>query len=1085
MAGMRCAACQTENRPGVRFCEECGARLEAACPACGAPVPAGRKFCGACGAPLAGAAAPAAAPATERFASPQAYTPPHLAERILRERSALSGERKQVTVLFADVSGFTSLSERLDPEEVHTLINRAFELMLAEIHRYEGTVNQFLGDGLMALFGAPIAHEDHARRAARAALGVQRALAGYRDEVQASRGIDFGVRLGLNTGLVVVGAIGDNLRMDYTAVGDTTNTAARMQQLARPGQVVVADATQRLIAPYFELAALGAIPVKGKSQPVAAWELRGDKGAVSRLAARLTRGLSPFLGRDDALATLDRAFAAARAGAGQVVFVVGEAGIGKSRLVHEFRRRLGEAASWYEGECVAFAQSTPFHAIIDTFRRIFGVTDRDGEAEVVAKIETAVAGLGDDGRDVAPWLRYLLRVDPGDPAIAGLDPAQRRARIVAAIQRFTAAASRQRPIVLVIEDLHWSDSASEDYLKAFAETLPGMAVLLVVTYRPAYAQPFGERTDYWRIVLRPVEDAAALGILQAALAVEDLPRELAEPIARKAEGNPFFLEEIGRTLTETGAVRVENGRLVATAAAATIAVPDTVQDVIAARLDRLAEPQKRTVQTASVIGREFALGLLRRVTDLHDTLEQSLGELKRIELIYERVGLGDLEYVFRHALTQDVAYASLLQSERRRLHALIGAAIEEVHAGRLDERAEELASHYARGEVWERVVRWARVAAERAEALCVDARAVEFYEQALEALRHLPETADTARAGIDVRLAMRASLWRGGQPDRLFALFKEAEALAAAVGDTDRLDAVYAFFAQYHWARGEQALAVEYGHRCLERASARDDLGLRVTGLYYLGHAHHALGQWAEAVRVTHELLGLLEGPWRLQRFGLSGLPIAGACAGAAVCLAELGDDAGALAMLERGRQVADEAGHLYSRMVVAAFHGAVLVRARRGAEAIAVLEPAIPVCREKRFVGQLINALNYLAAAYVLAGRAGDAVAPAEESIALQNLARVSVGQTIQHTTLVSAHTAGGDLERAAAHLETALGFAERQGERGAEGWARLAGAELARARGDRAAAVRHLDEAQEIAEELGMRPLLERCRAALARLG
>ena len=279
MAGMRCTACQVENRAGVRFCEECGTRLEAACPACGAPVPADKKFCGACGAPLAAGAAPAPG----RFAGPQAYTPPHLAERILRDRSALSGERKQVTVLFADVSGFTSLSERLDPEEVHTLINRAFELMLAEIHRYEGTVNQFLGDGLMALFGAPLAHEDHARRAAHAALGVQRALAGYRDELQASRGIDFRVRLGLNTGLVVVGAIGDNLRMDYTAVGDTTNTAARMQQLAEPGQIVIADATERLIAPYFELSALGAVPVKGKNQPVAAWELRGDKGAVSRL----------------------------------------------------------------------------------------------------------------------------------------------------------------------------------------------------------------------------------------------------------------------------------------------------------------------------------------------------------------------------------------------------------------------------------------------------------------------------------------------------------------------------------------------------------------------------------------------------------------------------------------------------------------------------------------------------------------------------------------------------------------------------------------------------------------------------------
>src|SRR5213078_4375461 len=295
---MRCPACRTENRPGARYCEECGVKLEAVCRQCGAPVSAGKKFCGECGAPLAAPAPAATAGGAERFESPRAYTPAHLAERILKDRSALSGERKQVSVLFADVSGFTSISEQLDPEDVHALINRAFELMLAEIHRYEGTVNQFLGDGLMALFGAPVAHEDHAQRAAHAALAMQPALARYRDELGASRGVDFRMRMGLNTGLVVVGAIGDNLRMDYTAVGDTTNTAARVQQLAEPGRIAVAEATQRLIAPYFETRALGAIPLKGKSQPVAAYELVRAREGVTRLEARAARGLSPLVGRD-------------------------------------------------------------------------------------------------------------------------------------------------------------------------------------------------------------------------------------------------------------------------------------------------------------------------------------------------------------------------------------------------------------------------------------------------------------------------------------------------------------------------------------------------------------------------------------------------------------------------------------------------------------------------------------------------------------------------------------------------------------------------------------------------------------------
>ena len=1069
----------------MKFCEECGATLDAVCPACRAAVPAGTKFCGACGAPLAGSVPAAPAAASARFESPRAYTPAHLAARILKDRAALSGERKQVSVLFADVSDFTSISERLDPEEVHALINRAFELMLAEIHRYEGTVNQFLGDGLMALFGAPIAHEDHAQRAAHAALAMQQTLARYRDELQRTRGIDFRVRMGLNTGLVVVGAIGDNLRMDYTAVGDTTNTAARMQQLAEPGAIVVAEASQKLIAPYFATRALGAVPVKGKSQPVAAYGLLEARGGITRLDARTARGLSPFVGRDDALATLERAWTQARSGRGQAVFVVGDPGIGKSRLLLEFRRSLGDSATWVEGDCLSFGQSIAFLPIIAMLKRNFRIEDHDSEALIISKVERGLAVIGGEAASAAAYLRYLLSVDPGDPGVASLDPVQRRARIVAAIQGLTATGSRRRPVVLVVEDAHWIDSASEDFLKSLAENLPGMAVLLVVTYRPVYSQPFGDRTYHWRIVLRPVDDDDAARIVRATLGVADLPPELAVAVAGKAEGNPFFLEEIGHTLVETGAVRAEGGRLVLAAAASTIAVPETVQDVIAARLDRLDESQKRTVQTASVIGREFALTLLRRVSEFADQLERSLAELKRIELIYERVGLAELEYVFRHALTQDVAYASLLQSERRRLHGLIGRAIEEVYVGRLEERTEELVYHFTRGEVWDKVVHYAREAAERAAALCVDDRAVEFYDTALDALRRLPESDTTARASIDVRLALRAPLWRGGEPERLVALLRDAEDLAMRYGETERLDTIYAFFVQYHWARGEQDRALEYGERCLERASARDDLGLRVTGLFYLCHAYHVLGRYAESLQRAREILALLEGPRATERFGLSGLPYSGACAMAAASLAELGDHEGAQDLIRRGQRVADGANHLYSQMVLAAAQGDVLVGAGRIDEAVAVLEPAVRTCREKNFVGQLINALKHLGRAYVPAGRSAAAVPLIQESIDLQEKAKVYVERALQHTALAMAHLDLADSGQAEAHLRKALEFAERNGERAWEGWARLVWGELSLRRGDREAAARYVDEAQEIAEELGMRPLLERCRAALAKLG
>ena len=1076
MTGMRCPSCATENRAGVKFCEECGARLEAACPSCGASVPAGTKFCGACGAAV-GAAAPDK-PAV-RYAEPQSYTPAHLAQRILKDRGALSGERKLVTVLFADVSGFTSLSERLDPEEVHGLIKQAFDLMLAEIHRYEGTVNQFLGDGLMALFGAPIAHEDHAVRAAHGALALQRALAAYREELMRARGIDFRMRLGLNTGLVVVGAIGDNLRMDYTAVGDTTNTAARMQQLAEPGTIVVAESTAHQIEPYFELRQLGTFAVKNRAQPVAAWELVAARAQVSRLDARAAQGLSPFVGRDDVLSTLERAWSAALRGRGQAVFVVGEAGIGKSRLLHEFRERVAADAAWIQTDCVSFGHSVPFLPIVSMLKRTFRIAEDAVDADIIARIDRGVAFLGDDARSTGAALRYLLSVDPGDAGFQSMDPAARRKAIVAAVVRLTAARSRERPIVLVVEDAHWIDAASEEVLKALADALPGMAVLMVVTYRPLDRQPFDERSYYWRVVLQPVDEDDAARIVRATLGVDDMPRDIATAIAAKADGNPFFLEEIGRALVQTGALRVEHGRLAAVGGATTLAVPDTVQDVIAARIDRLAEPQKRTVQTASVIGRQFALGLLRRVSDVHEQLEASLSDLKRIELIYEKLAPGDPEYVFRHALTQDVAYASLLQAERRRLHAQIGSALEEAYAGRLEERAEELVHHFTRGEVWAKVARYAREAGDRASALFVDARAVELYETALGALERVPPSAETARLGVEVRLAMRPPLWRAGQLDRIHELYREAEQLATRHAMPEVLDTVYAYMVQYHWAKGNPDRAIAYAERCLERAAARDDLAMRVTGLFYRAHTYLTIAQHRKAVADCEAIFTAVKGREQ-ERFGLSGLPYSGAAHMAAWSLAELGDFAGAFATLERGEAVAEAASNVYSIAVMRGARTMVLALAGKLDEAVTVGEQAVALCREKNFAGQFMLASCALAHAYAALGRGHEAVRLAQQAIERQAAvdAWSDRGWMCYHEAL--GHLDAGALDEADAALARALEIADRHGEEGTRAWAHYVGALVAQRRGDATAARSHLQEAQRVGEALELAVLLDRCRTA-----
>jgi class 3 adenylate cyclase/tetratricopeptide (TPR) repeat protein len=696
----------------------------APCAACGALNPPGQKFCGDCGAPLG------PAPPGQKFGSPDAYTPKYLAEKILTSRSALEGERKQVTVLFADVAGFTSLSERLDPEDVHGLMTRALELMLAEVHRYEGTVNQFLGDGIMALFGAPIAHEDHAQRAVHAALAIRAALDGYREELQRRRSIDFQVRQGLNTGLVVVGGIGSDLRMDYTAAGDTTNVAARLQQMAQPGSIVIAEPTHRLTVGYFHMRPLGTLHLRGKVEPVSAWEVVTARETRGRLEVEAERGLTALVGREREMAALWDCFEKARAGRGQMVFVVGEPGIGKSRLVYELRRRVGDQVGWLEGRCVSFGRSIPFHPLIDLLRRRLGIKDGDDEPTVIGKIEGGVLPLGDDLRPIFPYVRYLLAVDPGDAAVSRMDSQERRGGLFYALRRLLLREAERRPQVLVYEDLHWTDKATEEYLALVADSLPASPVLLLLTYRTGYAHPFGERSYQTRIAPGALSTGDSLAMARAMLAAGRLPDGLQALIARKAEGNPFFVEELVKSLREAGSIRPDGDGWVLTQRPEDLIVPDTIQDVIAARIDRLPEASKRVLQAASVIGRQFSRQLLDRIVEPGTRTETVVRELIAIELIHETRVFPDLEYTFKHALTQDVAYGSLLVQRRSELHRRIAVTIEELYGDRLAEQYEVLAHHFDKAEAWDKALEYLRRAADKAARAFATRDAIALYDAA-------------------------------------------------------------------------------------------------------------------------------------------------------------------------------------------------------------------------------------------------------------------------------------------------------------------------------------------------------------------
>jgi class 3 adenylate cyclase/tetratricopeptide (TPR) repeat protein len=815
MAGtptIRCLDCRHENPARAKFCLECGQRLARPCAACGAELPDAAKFCLECGRPVApSGAAPstgALAPAPETR-TPAAYTPRHLAEKILTSRGAIEGERKPVTVLFCDLVDSTALAERLGPEGMHALLNSFFEAALAEVHHYEGTVNQFLGDGFMALFGAPLAREDHARRATLAALGVARAL--RERPIAAATGVEIRltVRMGLHTGFVVVGAIGDNLRMDYTAVGDTTHLAARLQQLAEPGAILASEATWRLVQGYIQGERVGPVRVKGRSQPVVVFRLLGVGSRRSPLEEPGTRGLSRFVGRDRELETLLDLFAAAAEGRGQVMGVVGEPGVGKSRLLLEFRRRLaGRPVTYVQGRCLSYGATIPYVPVADILRAHCGLADTDAPESVAERLR---AGLQAAGMDPDAGLPYLLHMLGGkDPAgrIEALGPEVIKVRTFETLRQMCLRGSRRQPLVLEIEDLHWVDRTSEEYFGFLAESLFGAAILLVATYRPGYRPPWSERSFATQLSLGRLPADESLVIVQSLLPTADSAHPVAQLILDKAEGNPFFLEELARAVSDEG---LEAG----------LPVPDTVHGVLTARIDRLAEEPKRLLQTASILGREFAPRLLGAIWDGPGPIEPHLRELARLEFLFERPAGDEVTYVFKHALTQDVAEATLLPSRRRELHRRAGEALERLHPERLAELAPRLAHHYGQAEAWAPAAEHARRAAEAARAVFANREALARYDQAIDAAQRaaLPPADrlvllegrgdvhgvhgdfETARADHEAALGLTkeppsplaearglgalAALW-GGHKDyeRGLALSRDAVAAAERAGDT-------------------------------------------------------------------------------------------------------------------------------------------------------------------------------------------------------------------------------------------------------------------------------------------------------------
>ena len=739
---MKCPRCQAESLAGMRFCGQCGAALEAACPSCGATNPPGHKFCGHCGAGLGEGP-------QSRFRSPDAYTPKHLADRILTSKSALEGERKQVTVLFADLKGSMELLADRDPEEARTILDPVLTHMMDAVHRYEGTVNQVMGDGIMALFGAPLAHEDHAVRGCYAALAMQAAVKRYADDMRRAHGVTVRIRVGLNSGEVVVRAIGSDLRMDYTAVGQTTHLAARMEQLADPGATLLTADTLTLAEGYIDVRSVGPTPVKGLAEPVEVYEMLGASTIRSRFAAAAARGLTTFVGRTDEIEQLSQALERAKTGRGQVIAVVGEPGVGKSRLYYEFTHsHRVQDCLLIESVSVSYGKATAYLPVIELLRSYFRIESRDDARIIREKVTGRLLSLD---RALEPFMTaflWLLDVSTDDTQWERLDPPQRRQQTLDGVKRLLLRESQVQPVVVVFEDLHWIDAETQALVDALVESLPAARVLLLVNYRPEYQHTWGSKTYYRQLRIDPLPAASAHELLDALLGDDPSVRALKPLLVQRTEGTPFFLEESVRTLVETRVLVGARGAYRLQKPLSTIEVPATVKALLAARIDRLPSVEKGVLQAASVIGTDVPFGLLQAIAGMPDEdLRKHLAQLQAAEFLYETNLFPELEHTFKHALTHEVAYGTLLGDRRRTLHARIVEAIERLFAGRLTEQVEQLAHHAVRGEVWDRAITYLHEAGAKAFRRSTYSEAVAYLTQGLELAGRLPPGSRPRRWG--------------------------------------------------------------------------------------------------------------------------------------------------------------------------------------------------------------------------------------------------------------------------------------------------------------------------------------------------
>lgn len=1034
---MQCPECHFENPGDSKFCNQCGNKLEQSCPQCGKANPPGSKFCNACGHDLT--TPKVAAPID--YNEPQSYTPKHLADKILTTRSSIEGERKLVTVLFADVAGSTAIFEKLDPEQVHEIMDGCFRILMDEIHRFEGTINQFRGDGVMALFGAPIAHEDHAQQACRASLAIQTALVPYAEKLKKAYGIEFETRVGLNSGSVVVGSIGDDLRMDYTAKGDTANLASRMESNAEPGTILISENTYRLAGDYFDFESKGKVQVKGKEEPVRVYQLIKAGEVETRIAASAAKGLTPFVGRKSELVTIKEAFEKAQSGSGQVVGVVGEAGAGKSRLVLEVRNMLPRGEyNYLEGRCLHYGGSMPYLPMLDVFRSYVGIKEGEQESVIKKKMKERILGLDENLRTVIPPFQELLSLKVDDDEYLRLDPKQKRVKTFEAVRDLLIRGSQERPLVLVIEDLHWIDKTSEELLDYMIGWLPTTPILLILLYRPEYTHQWGSKSSYSKLGVHHLSTDTSAELVRAILEGGQVDPELREFILGRTSGNPLFLEELTRTLLENGSIQRDHQQYVLAGSAADIQVPETIHGIIAARMDRLEESLKAILQVASVIGREFFFRILQAITGMREELKSYLLNLQGLEFIYEKRIFPEMEYIFKHALTQEVAYNSLLVKRRKQIHEQIGEAIEELFPERLEEFCEMLAYHYSKSDNKKKACQYLKSSGAKAMRSNSAREALAFFKQGLKILGQLPGTEENKKRQVEVILLMAPIMRLFGYPEGSLEILQQGERLSKDVGDRRSTAILYSSIGLCYSSTGRHVEGTEYQENSFSQAERMQEIELVAPIGYDLLILYVMKAQWGDLAGIASKVATMLEQAHReydfFGRTAHSYSMMQGTCAAA---MGALGKFKEAKPLLEKGLSFAHEIGHPYS-IGVAEFAAGNYYRFKGdGENAVKHFLDAIKYFEESQtmiWIDQCWTGAGY---GHYLLGELETALEHMEKGLEIKKAFPIPFWLSNHHCCLSMVHFDLGDVEKAQSHAEKAVTISHQNHERSWEGFSRI----------------------------------------------